>query len=144
MKAHLWFILICIPDLQQRASTFRKPHIELSTHVCPLASPEHLLLFRQIINLATFLVYPKKHIMILSEAKLFFFSFNNHPRWSTRSQLRPATEPAVFANWQKDKFTVQMNNPKSDFHLSKKPIWFKFVIVILLSFHFIQTTGDNG
>lgn len=56
MKAHLWFILICIPDLQHRASTFKKPHIELSAHMCLLASPEHLPLFWQNINLPTFLL----------------------------------------------------------------------------------------
>lgn len=33
MKAHLWFILICISDLQCSASTFKKTHIELSSHV---------------------------------------------------------------------------------------------------------------
>lgn len=86
MKAHLWFILICIPDLKHRSSIFKKTHTELFAHVCLLASSEHLLLFWQNINLPTFLLQPEKHTMILSETKCWFFVFffsNNHPRWNT-------------------------------------------------------------
>lgn len=142
MKVHLWFILICIPDLKHRASTFQKNLILNYLLMCACCPLQSIYPFSRKIETFPHSFCNPKNIIWYCQKKNFLF-LNNNPRWNTWSQLRPATEPAVFTNLQWDKYTVQMNHPKMWFLPFKKTVWFKFLIAMLLRFHIIESTGSN-